>query len=133
MKHIALRSEAALLSYAAVIATAVLALTPTMVLAAGADELGMTAVVNGILGLFTGPIAKLACAILVIIGVILFSRGHDMGEGVKTIGTVALGAGLLIGLVAILAQINGTGAMIPDLPTHAAAAVAHHVNSLRVK
>jgi len=131
MKHIDLRPKAALLSAAAIVSTAIVAATPTMALAAGVDDLGLTPHINGFLGILSGPIARLVCAILIIVGVILFSRGHDMGESVKTIGTIALGVAALIVVANVTTTIQGTGAMIPDLPNQVAAA-AHHI-ALRAK
>jgi type IV secretory pathway VirB2 component (pilin) len=111
------------LSMTALVAAAML-LSPTGAMATTTDEMGIGNHVNDFLGVLTGPIAELVCAILVIIGVILISRGHDMGDGIKTIGTVALGAGVLIGLGKILSLVKGqqAGATIPELTAH----VAHH-------
>jgi len=95
-----------------------------------ADELGIGAHITSLLNVITGPIAKLIAAIMVVLGIILMSRGHDMGEGVKTIGTIALGVGVLIGLGNILGKIgssasDSSGSLIPMLATHAAIVSQH--------
>jgi hypothetical protein len=130
MKHIDLRPKAALLSAATIVSTAIVAATPTMALAAGVDDLGLTPHVNGFLGILSGPIARLICAILIIGAVVAFNRGHDMGETVPKLGVVALGIASLIVIANVTTTIQGTGAMIPDLPHHGA--VAHHIHSLHV-
>jgi hypothetical protein len=132
MKRITLRSKAALLSSTAVvIAVGVAALTPTMAMAAGVDDLGLTPHVNGFLGVLSGPIARLVAALLVLGAVVAFWRGHDMGETVPKLGVAALGIACLIVIANVTTSIQGTGAMIPSLTNHLGT-VAHHAAALRV-
>ncbi len=133
MKNLSLSPKISISLSVAAIAALFLIVAPSAAMAAtaGSDELGIGGHITSLLSVVTGPIAKLIAAIMVILGIILMSRGHDMGEGVKTIGTIALGVGVLIGLGNILKMVGSSasdassGSLIPVLATHAAI-VSHH-------